>query len=200
MLKPEKGGGTLDKAKFEINAALAEEWGTDGEEGKPSEDWPYSLEYWGIAQGWTLYRFSDGRVTRYAGYATDVGVISGPVADMALDDLADEFRGGEWMYEKGPVELEDEAKGANGAVPSQEERLAAVDDLACEALGFDGEYAILRGYYLAETKGHVALIRPHRSRGEALVVGTDMEPISIGFQKATPDRRICIALARHLLA
>jgi hypothetical protein len=189
----------LDKAKFEINAALAEEWGTDGEEDKPSEDWPYHLDYWGLVQGWSLYSFSDGKVARYAGYAEDVGVISGPIADMTLEDLADEFRGGEWIYEKGPVELDDEAKGVNGAIPTQEERLAAVDDLACKALGEDGEYAILRGYYLEATKGHVALIRPHRSRGEALVVGTDFDPIAIGFQKATPDRRICIALARHLL-
>ena len=190
----------MDKAKLEINAILAEEWGTDGDDGKPSEDWPFSLEYWGIIHGWTLYRFSDGKVARYAGYDAEVGVISGPVADMTLADLADEFRGGEWMYEHGPVELDDEAAGANGAVPSQEERLAAVDELACMALGQDSEYTILRGYYLETTKGHIALVRPHRSRGEALVIGTDIEPIAIGFQKATPDRRICIALARHLSA
>lgn len=187
----------MDKAKLEINATLAEKWGTDGEDGKPSEDWPYLMEYWGVVQGWTLYRFSDGKITRYAGYAADVGVISGPVADMALEDLADEFRGGEWMYERGPVELDEEAKGENGAVPAQEERLAAVDELAREALGPDSEYAILRGYYLEVTKAHIALIRPHRSRGEALVIGTDIKPIAVGFQKANPDRRICIALARH---
>lgn len=187
----------MDKAKLEINVTLAEKWGTDGEEGKPSEDWPYRLDYWGVVQGWTLYRFFDGKVARYAGFLADVGVISGPVADMTLEDLADEFRGGEWMYARGPVELDDDARDENGAVPAQEERLAAVDELARMALGADGEYAILRGYYLAETRGHIALIRPHRSRGEALVIGTDIEPIAIGFQKASPDRRICIALARH---
>jgi hypothetical protein len=130
----------LDKIKLEINATLAEEWGTDGEDGKPSEDWPYQLDYWGVVQGWTLYRFFDGKVARYAGYAADVGVISGPVADMTLEDLADEFRGGERMYELGPVELDAETKSANGAVPAQEERMAAVDALARKALGPDGEY------------------------------------------------------------
>ena len=189
----------MDRVKSEINAILAEEWGTDGAEGKPSEDWPYRLDYWGLIQGWKLYRFFDGKVARYAGYSPDVGVISGSVADMTLEDLADEFRGGDWIYEQQPVELNDEAKAANGAIPTQQERLAAVDALAGKALAKNGEYAILRGYYLAATKGHIALIRPHRSRGEALVVGTDIDPIAVGFQKATPDRRICIALARHLL-
>ena len=187
----------MDKAKLEINVTLAEKWGTDGEDGKPSEDWPYSLDYWGVIQGWTMYRFFDGKVARYAGILADVGVISGPVADMTLEDLADEFRGGEWMFQRGPVELDDEAEHENGAVPDQEERLAAVDELARMALGEDSEYAILRGYYLVETKGHIALIRPHRSRGEALVIGTDIKPIAVGYQKASPDRRICIALARH---
>jgi hypothetical protein len=189
----------LDRAKLEINAILAEAWGTSDEKGKPSVDWPYRLDYWGVILGWKLYRFFDGRVARYAGYAAEVGVISGSVADMTLDDLADEFRGGEWIHERAPVELEDEAKDANDAVPTREERLAAVDELAGKALEPDGEYAILRGYYLAATKSHIALIRPHRSRGEALVIGTDIEPIAVGFQKATPDRRICIALARHML-
>ena len=188
----------MDKVKALINASLAEVWGTDGEEGTPSENWPYRLDYWGMAKGWKLYRFSDGKVARYAGYDPEVGVISGPIADMTLEDMADEFRGGDWIYQRGPIELDEEAAGKNGAVPSREERLAAVDALACEALGADGDYAILRGYYLEATGGHVALVRPHRSRGEALVVGTDMKPIAIGYQKATPDRRICIALARNL--
>jgi len=184
--------------KLEINTVLAEEWGTEGEDGRPSENWPYRLDYWGLVQGWTLYRFFDGKVTRYAGYAADVGVISGPVADMTLEDLADEFRGGDWIYQREPVELSEEVNGADGGVPSQEERLAAVEALADAAVEPGGEYAILRGYYLAATKSHIALIRPHRSRGEALVIGTGIEPVAIGFQKATPDRRICIALARHL--
>ena len=189
----------MDRVKLEINVVLAEEWGTDGEEGRPSEDWPYRLDYWGLVQGWTLYRFFDGRVTRYAGYAADIGVISGSVADLSLDDLADEFRGGDWIYQREPVELGDEAEEASGAVPTPEQRLAAVETMADEALEPGGEYAILRGYYLVATKGYIALIRPHRSRGEALVIGTGIEPIAIGFQKATPDRRICIALARHML-
>ncbi|MDH5410268.1 MAG: hypothetical protein OEY16_02680 [Alphaproteobacteria bacterium] len=190
----------MDKVKAIINAGLAEVWGTDGEDGKPSETWPYELNYWGMAKGWTLYRFADGNVERYAGYDPEVGVISGPVADLTLEDMTDEFRGGDWIYQRGPIDLEEEATGKNGAIPSHEDRVAAVDALAREALGPDGEYVILRGYYLEATGGHIALIRPHRSRGEALVIGTDMKPITIGYRKATPDRRICIALARSMPA
>lgn len=188
----------MDKVKTVINTSLAEVWGTDGEEGKPSDTWPYHLDYWGLVKGWTLYRFTDGKVERYAGFDLEVGVISGPVADLTLEDMADEFRGGDWIYQRGPIDLEEEAAEKNGAIPSQDERVAAIDVLAREALGADGEYAILRGYYLQATGGHVALIRPHRSRGEALMIGTGMEPIAIGYRKATPDRRICIALARNL--
>lgn len=187
----------MDKVKAEINTSLAEAWGIDEDGGKPSDDWPYQLDYWGVASGWTLYRFSDGRVARYAGYDPEVGVISGAVADLTLEDLADEFRGGDWLYQRSPVELDEEVDEADGVIPSRTERLAAVEALAGKALGEDADYTILRAYYLQATEGHVALVRPHGNRGEALVVGTGMKPVAIGYQKATPDRRICIALARE---
>jgi len=193
----------VDKVKVEINASLAEAWGVDGDEGKqgrPSDDWPYKLEYWGVAGGWTLYRFHDGQVARYAGYDPEVGVISGAIADMTIEDLADEFRGGDWLYQRSPVELDEDLGGDDSEVPSRNERLAAVEALVGAALGDGGDYTILRGYFLQATGGHVALIRPHGSRGEAVVVGTGMKPIPVAYQKATPDRRICIALARSLRA
>lgn len=192
----------MDRIKVEINTSLAEAWGMDNDPATaetPSENWPYDLDYWGEIDGWALYRFTDGKVERYAGYDPEVGVISGAVADMDIEDLADEFSGGDWLYQRSPVELDDEEADAAG-LPSRDERLAAVQALADEALGTGADYIVLRGYYLAATGGHIALIRAHGSRGEALVVGTGMTPVPIGFQKATPDRRICIALARHVPA
>ena len=70
----------MDKIKVAINTSLAEVWGTGDEAGKPSEDWPYRLHYWGMAKGWALYRFDDGGVARYAGYDPEVGVISLPTS------------------------------------------------------------------------------------------------------------------------
>lgn len=188
-----------EKIKIEINTSLAEAWGIDEESSgkeKPSAEWPHKLEYWGVANGWDLYRFSDGRVDRYAGFDPQVGVISGAIADMTLEELTEEFQGGDWLYQRSPLELDDEPAEGTDA-PSHDDRKAAIDALADEALGKGADYAILRGYFLIATGGHIALLRPHGSRGEALVVGTGMEPTPIGFRKATPDRRICIALARN---
>jgi hypothetical protein len=188
----------VDKVKAEINTSLAEAWGIDEDGGRPSDDWPYKLDYWGVAGGWTLYRFSDGQVVRYAGYDPEVGVISGAIADLTIGDLADEFRGGDWLYQRSPVELDEDVRAGDSEIPAREARLAAVEALADEALGEGAEYTVLRGYYLQATGGHVALVRPHGSRGEGLVVGTDMKPVAVAYQKAAPDRRICIALARTL--
>lgn len=190
----------MDEVKLEINVSLAEAWGIDDEGGKPSDDWPYRLDYWGVAGGWTLYRFDDGQVVRYAGYDPEVGVISGAIADLSIEELAEEFRGGDWLYQRSPVELDDEIPDGDNEVPAREQRLAAVEALALKALGDGADYAVLRGYFLKATGGHIALIRPHGSRGEALVIGTGIKPIPIAYQKATPDRRICIALARNLPA
>lgn len=188
----------MDKVKAEINASLAEAWGVEDDANKPSDVWPYSLDFWGVAGGWTLYRFSDGQVARYAGFDPEVGVISGAIADLSIEDLADEFRGGDWLYQRSPVELDDDVEGTNEDIPPRDERLAAIEALAGDALGKDTDYTILRAYYLQATNGHVALVRPHGSRGEAMVVGTGMNPVAIGYQKAAPDRRICIAIARSL--
>lgn len=187
----------MDKVKAVINANLAEVWGAGEDGGTPSDDWPYRLDYWGTVKGWTLYRFTEDNVARYAGYDPEIGVISGPIADMTLRDLADEFRGGDWIYQRRPIELDEDAE-ADTSVPSTEERLATVEALASAAVGSEGDFTILRGYYLEATGQHIALIRPHRSRGEAIVVGSGMHPIRVGYQKATPDRRICIALARNI--
>ncbi len=189
----------MDRARIEINQRLAERWGVDGATDAPGEDFPFRLDYWGEIDGWALYRFKDGAVLRYAGYQPEVGVISGAVADMTLEDLADEFRGGAWIEARGPVGLEEEEGDNSGAVPPVGDRLEAIDQLVHDALGADAEYEILRAYYLEATEAHLALVQTRDGRGEALVVGTDIEPIPIAFRKASPERRLSIALARGLL-
>lgn len=189
----------MNLAMKEINECLVEEWGTDGDERTPSHNWPFKLEPWGNADGWELYRFDDNDgVNRYAGYAEGVGVISGSVADMTLEDLADEFRGGEWIMDRIPVDLNDTDADQDDSVPPYEERLAAIEDLVHDALGEDAEFWILRGYFLQGTGTYLAIAQRTRARGDTIVVGTEIEPITIGFRKAAPDRRLAIAVARHL--
>ena len=183
----------------EINECLVEEWGTDGEDGTPSEDWPFTLQRWGNAEGWEIYRFDDNDgVDRYAGYAEGMGVISGSVAGMTLEDLSDEFRGGEWIMDREPVDLNDADADEDGSIPPHEERLEAVEDLACAALGEDAEFWILRGYYLQATGHYLAIVQRTRARGDTVVVGTGFEPVTVGFRRASPERRLAIAVARHL--
>lgn len=184
----------------EINSCLVEEWGAEDAEGIPSEEWPYKLERWGNAEGWEIYRFDDNDgVGRYAGYAEGVGVISGSVAGMTLEDLTDEFRGGDWLMEQDPVDLNIVDDIDDGTVPSYDEGLDAVEDLVYDAYGDDAEFWILRGYFLRASKKYVAIVQRTRAKGETTVVGTGIEPISIGFRKASPERRLAIAIARHLM-
>lgn len=189
----------MDSVRLAINQSLYEEWGTDRGDGEPSEDWPYRLERWGNAEGWEVYRFDDNGVERYAGYAQDVGVISGAVAGMTLPDLCDEFRGGEWILDRQPVDLNDVDADEDASIPPYDERLAAVEELVREAFGGDAECRILRGYYLLETGSYLAIAQQTRSGGETTVVGTGIEPVVIGFNKASPERRLAIAVARHII-
>lgn len=193
---------TMDEAKAAINASLAEVWGTDDDSGEPSENWPFMLEYWGTVDGWRLYRFSDGKIARYAGYDPEIGVISSAIADMTLEDLADEFRGGDWISGRDPVDVNQEPEvdesGDETAIPSRDDRLAEVGALSLAALGPDTEFTILSGYYLAATREYVALIGSRHLRGEAVVVATGMAPVNIGFPKASPERRICVVLGRNM--
>lgn len=184
----------------EINSCLIDEWGAEDKEGVPSEDWPFKLEHWGHAEGWEIYRFDDNDgVDRYAGYAEGVGVISGSVAGMTLDDLVDEFRGGEWIQDQEPVDLNQVDDEEPGTVPGYDEGLDAVEDLVYDAYGDDAEFWILRGYYLKATKKYLAIVQRTRAKGETTVVGTGLDPISIGFRKASPERRLAIAVARNIL-
>jgi hypothetical protein len=188
----------MDSVRLAINQSLFEEWGTDRSDGPPSDVWPHRLEHWGNAEGWDLYRFDDGGVDRYAGYAEGVGVISGAVAGMTLLDLGDEFRGGEWILDRQPVDLTDHDADEDASIPPYEERLAAVEELICNAFGEDAEYWILRGYYLRKTGQHLAIVQQTRAKGETTVVGTGIEPFTVGFRKASPERRLAIAMARHI--
>ena len=188
----------MDSVRLAINRSLFEEWGSDRRDGEPSEDWPFRLEHWGDAQGWVLYRFEEDGVDRYAGYAEGVGVISGAVAGMTLADLSDEFRGGEWILDRCPVDLNDQDADEDDSIPPYDQRLAAIENLVHEAFGEDSEFWILRGYYLRETGGYLAIVQQTRAKGETTVVGTGIAPITVGFRKASPERRLAIAVARHL--
>ncbi|MDH3230476.1 MAG: hypothetical protein OEN55_11850 [Alphaproteobacteria bacterium] len=189
----------MDSVRLTINQSLFEEWGAERSDGEPSEDWPYPLEHWGNAEGWDIYRFDDNGVGRYAGYAEGVGVISGAVAGMTFMDLCDEFRGGEWILDRQPVDLNDPDADDEASVPPYDERLAAVEDLIRDAFGEDAEYWILRGYYLCKTRSYLAIVQQTRARGETTVVGTGIQPVTVGFRKASPERRLAIAVARHLI-
>jgi len=189
----------MNSVRLAINRSLFEEWGTDRRDGEPSDDWPYRLVYWGNAEGWELFRFGDNGVDRYAGYAEGVGVISGAVAGMTLSDLCDEFRGGEWILDREPVDLNDVDADEDASIPSYDERLASVEELIRDSFGEDAEYWILRGYYLRKTGHYIAIVQQTRAKGETTVVGTGIEPATVGFRKASPERRLAIAVARHLI-
>lgn len=180
-----------------INECLAGEWCFGRDDGTPSETWPFDLEYWGDVDGWQLYRFDDGGTSRYAGYAPDVGVISGAIAGMSLDDLADEFRGGDWILERRPVDLEAADAEDDGGVPPYAESLRVIETLAAGALGPDVEFEILRGYYLEATGDHLALVRLPRSR-EAFVLCSAFAPIRVAHSRASPERRLAVAIGRQV--
>lgn len=164
----------MNSVRLAINQSLFEEWGTDRTDGKPSDDWPYRLEHWGDAEGWDIYRFDDSGVDRYAGYADGVGVISGAVAGMTLEDLCDEFRGGEWILDRLPVDLNDHDADEDASIPPYDERLAAVEELIHDAFGEDAEYWILRGYFLRKSGHYIAIVQQTRAKAETTVVGSTL--------------------------
>ncbi len=187
----------MGSVRLKINECLATEWGFGEEGGTPSETWPFDLKYWGEVEGWELYLFVEAGTPRYAGYADDVGVISATVSDMTLADLTAEFRGGDWISEHLPVELNDSDTESDDSIPPYSERLAAIEALGREAVGSPVE--VVRGYWLEATGGYLGLVRQPRER-EALVVGTGLPPLHVSFPKATPERRMALALGRHLAA
>lgn len=188
-----------DSPRQIINECLASEWCFGPDDGNPGEDWPFRLDYWGAVDGWQLYRFDDSGTSRYAGYAPDVGVISGAVADMSLEDIADEFRGGDWILERHPIDLNDADAKDDDSVPPRADLLNAIESLAVRALGPEAEFEVLRGFYLGATGEHLALVRRPRAR-EAIVVCSAFGPIEVLHAKASPERRLAIAIGRHVVA
>lgn len=192
------GDVMADSPRQIINECLADEWCFRPDDGTPSDDWPFDLEYWGEAEGWQLFRFDDSGTQRYAGYAPSVGVISGAVAGLGLQDIVDEFRGGDWILERQPLNLDEADAQEDDSLPSRVELLQAISLLVAGALGKDAEFEILRAFYLEATGEHLALVRRPRAR-QAVVVCTAFDPIEVLHVKASPERRLAIAIGRQIV-
>lgn len=162
----------------------------------PTDNYPFELEYAGRIGETLYYIFDSGFGLQYACW--EPGFIGNfPMADMTMEDLVDQELGLDWIMKKRPVSLYPERYSSHGPKPSDMPGRQIIEDLARDALGPETEFEVLEGEILKRTGKYLALIQPNGAE-YALVIGTDIEPLRIGHQEATRDRRMALAIARYL--
>lgn len=163
----------------------------------PTDNYPFELEYAGKIGDTLYYIFDSGFELQYACW--EPGFIGNfPMADMTMEDLADEDLGLDWIKKKRPVSLYPERYSSDGPKPSDMTGRQIIENMARDALGPAAEFEVLEGEFLKRTGHHLALIQP-KDAEYALVLGTNFDkPLRIAHREATSDRRTALAIARHL--
>lgn len=161
--------------KRELNEYLAAEYGFDSDDDPaPSEDWPFELEYIGMRGSSMYFEYYDESGHCYAAY--DKGPYASFASNgMTFDDLDVEHRGSEWIDDQDPVNLDTALVDEINPVPRLHERRTAIEAMARDALGEDGEIEILEGLYLRKNRRYLALVSKAEG-GEGMIVGTGFEP------------------------
>ncbi len=182
--------------KKDINEYLYYEFGTEGDESYISEEWPFHLHLVGSltlrGERTDFYEFTDGEMDYYA----QEGFFF-PKAGMTLEDLLLQDLGQQWIGGQNPVDLNTAIIG-DDRVPRMIDRRRNIEALARKALGESAVFNIAEGLFLRQTSSYLALLETS-AEGNAVVVGTNLNPITVGFPEASTYRRLSYALGKLLL-
>lgn len=181
--------------KKDINEYLYYEFGIDGNESSISEEWPFHLHSVGSltlrGERTDFYEFTDGEMDYYA----QEGFFF-PKAGMTLEDLLLQNLGQQWIGGQNPLDLNTTILG-DDRVPTMIERRHNIDALARKALGDSAVFNIVEGLFLRKTSYYLALLETSAD-SNAVVVGTNLNPIPVGFPEASSYRRLSYALGKLL--
>ena len=177
----------------EVNEYLFYEFCFDlgHEPSEVAEDWPFQLDELGTiptSEG-------EARLFEFVHKGDPYVVVSGPTtasypaAGMKPDDFAIQLDGGAWLEQQRPVDLETSVLG-DEEVPPQPQRKATILSLAAPTVR---NPKVLIGLYLRTTGRYLALVEDSDT-GEAILVGTDVVPRTVGFPEASPGRRLALAV------
>ena len=181
--------------KKDINEYLYYEFGVDSDESSISEDWPFHLHFVGIltwqGERTDFYEFTDGETDYYAQEGDFF-----PKAGMTLEDISFQDLGQQWIGEQNPVDLNTVIIG-DDQVPTSIERRHNIESLARIALGESAVFHVVEGLFLRKTNSYLALLETSDG-GNAVVVGTELNPVTVGFPTASSYRRLSYALGKLL--
>jgi hypothetical protein len=180
-----------------INEYLFYEFGYDLEQDSLAiaEAWPFELQMIGIissvkgeievfefvADGEVYFASSGNTLTFY------------PAAGMTLEDLQLQEDGATWIARQDPIDLATSRIG-DDLVPSAAERRASAEQLASSVCHSP---RILEGLYLRITGIYLVLMEDART-GTVMVVGSGLEPHTVGFPHASPWRRLAVGVGMML--
>ena len=181
--------------KKDINEYLYYEFGIDGDEMSISEEWPFHLHSVGSltlrGKRTDFYEFTDGETDYYA----QEGFFF-PKSGMTLEDLSLQGLGQQWIGGQNPLDLNTTIIG-DDQVPTMIERRYNIEALAIKALGDSAVFNIAEGLFLRKTGSYLALLKISAD-SDAVVVGTELKPITVGFPEASSYRRLSYALGKLL--
>lgn len=181
--------------KKNVNEYLFFEFEVDGDESSISDDWPFHLHYVGALQlpGELVefFEFSD-EGTEY--YAQEGFYFS--KAGMTMDDLYLQEVGEQWINEQQPVDLNTVMLG-DDQIPRLSDRRHSIEAIANEALGNNAAFTIAKGLYLQKTGSYLALLDVG-SHENAVIIGTKLDPIAVGFPDASVHRRLAFGIGKYI--
>lgn len=181
--------------KKDINEYLYYEFGIDGDKSFISGEWPFHLHSVGSltlrGERTDYYEFTDGETDYYA----QEGFFF-LKAGMTLEDISIQDLGQQWIDGQNPLDLNTTVIG-DDQVPTTLERRYNIEALARKALGDNAVFNIVEGLFLRKTGSYIAILE-NSADGNAIVVGTDLNPITIGFPEASSYRRLSYALGKLL--
>lgn len=181
--------------KKNVNEYLFFEFEVDGDESSISDDWPFQLHYVGALQlpGELVefFEFSD-EGTEY--YAQEGFYFS--KAGMTMEDLYLQEVGEQWISEQQPVDLNTVVLG-DDQIPKLSDRRRNIEAIAKEALGNIDAYTIGKGLYLQKTGSYLALLEVG-SYENAVIIGTKLGPMTVGFPNASVHRRLAYGIGKYI--
>lgn len=175
----------------QLNEYLMLEFGMDEEEGQPTSSWPFKLQPIGrIQQGSgppDVFLFHDDQP--YFALAVD-SLDFMPQNNMTFEELKLQFQGSSWIAKNNPIDLDTTRIGYEN-IPNNIDRRNAVESLGKKIVP---NPIILEGIFLIKLGIYIALVEnPENQKG--YFIGTNLVPNKIGWQNASPWRRLSIAVA-----
>lgn len=191
--------------KTEINEYLYAEFGlgSDSEADAPDvrDDWPFRLNLVGTiawpVPGTEVYEFESGGESFYA--IAGAAPLNYVLAEgLTMADLALTCRGSAWISRQNPIDLNTSRIG-DPTVPPLYQRRQAIALLAARALGRGDGYQVIEGLFLQTSGQYLALIQDEVV-GEAMIVGSQIEPRFAPQPRLPAWRRLALAVGQMLQA